>query len=275
MGSRVGVLGCGKMGGALAKAFVMGGGAEASDLFLFDRDQAVSNAIADAVGGTVTRTVEGLCESSDILVLAVKPQVFQQVVEPLPLDRLGVDTAVSVAAGIDLATLTGWLGGCHVIRTMPNRPALVRAGVTGLMAAPGTPVHVVEEVSRHFRAAGQVVLLDREELFDALTAVSGSGPAYVYRMVEALIDGGVSEGLSEESARTLAVSTVLGAGKLLAELGTSPRDERIAVSSPGGTTLAGLAAMDRGGFVESVRAAVAAAATRSRELGQPARETDE
>ena len=269
MGSRVGFLGCGKMGGALARAFVMGGGVDSTSLFLFDRDESASRAIVEAVGGRVTPTVESLCEASDILVLAVKPQVFQQVVEPLPLSRLGVETAVSVAAGIDLATLQGWLSTCHVIRTMPNRPALVRAGVTGLMAAQGTPERVVEEVSRLFRAAGEVVVLEREELFDALTAVSGSGPAYVYRMVEALIGAGVAEGLTEDSARTLAVSTVLGAGKLLAELGTSPSDERVAVSSPGGTTLAGLAAMDDAGFVESVHAAVAAAAARSRQLGKP------
>jgi pyrroline-5-carboxylate reductase len=151
---------------------------------------------------------------------------------------------------------------------MPNRPALVASGITGLMGDSLTEEVRMAEVESLFQAAGETVILDNEEQFDAVTGLSGSGPGFVFRMIEGLVEGGIREGLSREVSLKLAVLTVRGAGDLIHQLGTSPGTERKAVSSPNGTTVAGLAALDERGFVDSVIAAVQAAAARSRELGR-------
>ena len=256
------------MGSALAKAFVDAGAIQPDQIYLYDRYDEVAARVRAQVGGHLASDPAGLCRACDVVFLGVKPQDLPALMAELREAAVDVEAFVSIAAGVALSTLRDGLGaGPQLIRTMPNRPALVGAGVTGVMFEPGAPGELRARLIELFEAAGQVVLLEDEALFDAVTAVSGSGPAYVFRMVEALIEGARQEGLSAEQARALAVSTVHGAAMLLIESGTDPTDERVAVSSPGGTTLAGLAAMKQGGFFDSVVAAVNAAAHRSRELG--------
>lgn len=267
--ARVGFIGCGKMGGALAIAFVRGGVLAPDDLHLYDKISEAVSEVTSRVGGTVAKDIATLCRRSDIVLLAVKPQNMPAVLREVRAADADAATYVSIAAGVTLRTLRLGLGrGPHLIRTMPNRPAMVRAGVTGLLAAVGTPKKVEDEVIALFEAVGDVVSLEKEEHFDAVTGLSGSGPAFVYRMIEGLIEGGCQEGLNAEEARAFAVGTVQGAAALLKELGTSPAAERVAVSSPGGTTLAGLEVMKRNCFFETVVATVRAAANRSRELGK-------
>lgn len=262
----VGFIGCGKMGGALAKAFVASGALAPEDLVLFDKAEACVDDVVGATGGRRVDSARALCEAADIVFLSVKPQDFPAVLADV--GAIDVRTWVSIAAGVRLETLRQAVGSsAGVVRTMPNRPALVRAGVTGVMGDAHTDEARVAEVERLLQGAGGAVRLARESDFDGLTAVSGSGPAFVYLMVEALIAGGVAEGLDHDSARALALATTEGAARLLAELGTDPADERAAVSSKGGTTLAGLAVLAERGFADTVIAAVAAAAARSRELG--------
>ena len=269
MSSNVGFIGCGKMGGALAIAFVRAGVLSPDELHLFDKAAAAVSRVVKRVGGVVATDIGELCSRSDVVILAVKPQDMLATLETIQAAKKVAKAFVSIAAGVTLRTIGDVLGqGPHLIRTMPNRPAMVRAGVTGLMAAAGTPQPVVDMVVSLFKAAGEVVLVEREEDFDAVTALSGSGPAFVYRMIEGLIAGGREEGLSDTDARAFAVSTVKGAAALLLELGTSPAEERVAVSSPGGTTLAGLDVMESRGFFDTVVATVRAAASRSRELGR-------
>jgi pyrroline-5-carboxylate reductase len=187
-----------------------------------------------------------LCARSQIVFLAVKPQDLTGLLAGLG-EALGEpETFVSIAAGVEMATIRRAVGtGSNLVRAMPNRPALVGAGVTALMGDERTPAEPVDEVERLFRSAGETVRLTEEAQFDAVTALSGSGPAFVFSLIESLEAGGVACGLDPETAGALAVATVHGAARLLMELDTSPEAER-----------------------EAVVAAVSAAAARSAELGR-------
>lgn len=268
MSQTVGFIGCGKMGGALARAFVRGGVLAGGDLLLHDAYAAVAEELAEELGACAVASPLEVVRAADIVVLAVKPQQLPELMAELAESLHRPRIWVSVAAGVPLARLRDGLGEGHIVRTMPNRPALVAAGITALMGDAATSSEAVGEVERLFAAAGQTVRLEDEGLFDAVTALSGSGPAFVFRLIEALVEGGVSEGLPRETARALAVSTALGASRLLEALGTEAADERVAVSSPGGTTVAGLAVLEEQGFFDAVVGAIEAAARRSRELGK-------
>ncbi|MDE2344471.1 MAG: pyrroline-5-carboxylate reductase [Betaproteobacteria bacterium] len=201
------------------------------------------------------------------LVLAVKPQQLRQVLAELPPLSAEV-RVISVAAGIRTDSLSRWLRGhANIVRAMPNTPALVRQGVAGLYAMAG----VSEEDRLHaqslLRAVGSVVWVEKESDLDAVTAVSGSGPAYVFRFMEAMIKAAVSLGLDENSARLLVLDTVLGAAQLAKESPDSPETLRRKVTSPGGTTEAAIAVFEGAGLEPIVIEAVQAASRRSCELG--------
>jgi pyrroline-5-carboxylate reductase len=203
-------------------------------------------------------------------VLAVKPQDMAEVVKGLAgafAARRRV--AVSVAAGIRLANLADWLGGAPaVVRAMPNRPALIGAGVTAAIAAPGVGTQEREAAAAVLSAVGPLVWLEEESQIDAVTAVSGSGPAYFFLLIEAMEEAGVSLGLPRETARLLAVQTAFGAGRMAAESGELPARLREQVTSKGGTTAAALAVFESADFHGIVQRAVAAAARRSAELAR-------
>jgi pyrroline-5-carboxylate reductase len=201
-------------------------------------------------------------------VLAVKPQVMRAVCEALaPVAQAARPLVVSIAAGITSAQLERWLGGkIAVVRTMPNTPALLGAGVTGLFANAGVDAAGRERTESLLSAAGKTVWIDDEALMDAVTAVSGSGPAYVFLMAEAMQAAGEAEGLRAEDARTLALHTILGAARMLTE-GDEPAAElRRRVTSPGGTTQAAIERFECDGFRDIVARAIHAATVRGREL---------
>lgn len=205
--------------------------------------------------------------AADVVVLAVKPQQMKDVCAGLA-GRLGDGLVVSIAAGLRLADIGRWLGGhALLVRTMPNTPALVGAGVTGLCAAPGVTGVQRELANRILSAVGATVWIEDEGLMDAVTAVSGSGPAYVFHFIEGLIAAGEKLGLSSAQSRTLAIETVLGAA-LLARASEEPVSVlRERVTSKGGTTERALQSFAADGLLQVIERAVCAAEERGRELG--------
>jgi len=211
---------------------------------------------------------EDAAADSDIWVLAVKPQVARQVCESLaPLARVRRPVLVSIAAGITSAQLERWLGGnVAVVRAMPNTPALLGAGVTGLFANDRVDASQRELAVALLGAVGPTVWIGEEAQMDAVTAVSGSGPAYVFLLAEAMQAAGVAQGLPPDTARTLVNQTLLGAATMLTQLGEPADVLRTRVTSPGGTTQAAVETFEAGGFGALVDRAIAAATVRGREL---------
>ncbi|MFA9439995.1 pyrroline-5-carboxylate reductase [Uliginosibacterium sp. sgz301328] len=204
----------------------------------------------------------------DVLVLAVKPQQMQAALVPLA-GRMSRQTVVSIAAGTLLASVSKWLGGhTRIVRAMPNTPALIGQGVTGLFADPSVSADERAAVERIIGAVGTSVWVDAESLIDVVTAVSGSGPAYVFYFIEALQAAGEAQGLPAETARTLALRTFTGASALAAQSTEPCSVLRERVTSKGGTTEAALRSMGQDGLPALIGRAVAAATERGRELGR-------
>jgi pyrroline-5-carboxylate reductase len=202
------------------------------------------------------------------VVLAVKPQVVGPVLAEIAPVVTGRHLLISVAAGVATATIRTGLGkDARIVRVIPNTPALVLQGATAIARGPGLRPEDLKVAEDIFGAVGRVVVLDEGQL-DAATGVSGSGPAYVAIVVESLADGGVRMGLDRATAMTLAAQTVLGAATLLLETGMHPGSLKDMVASPGGTTIAGIAALEEGGVRAAFIRAVERATLRSRELGR-------
>ena len=209
------------------------------------------------------------CSDFDVIVLAVKPQIMGEVLKTIsPPDHA---LMISVAAGCPIALFENAFGDQQkIIRTMPNTPAAVGAGITAICGNPNCDAHDLELATRLLGAVGEVVVLDSEADMDAVTAVSGSGPAYVFHLIEAMTEAGIAEGLSPDVARQLAKATVAGAGRLVMETGEDPGVLRENVTSPNGTTFAALnVLMDtQSGLSQLMKKTINAAANRSRELGK-------
>lgn len=224
--------------------------------------------------GVRTTTDNGeAVRDADLVVLAVKPQDMAAAAGSIAAEVAARRRiVVSIAAGIRLVDLARWLGpGVPVVRTMPNRPALIGAGITAACAGEHVTVAERAAVEQVLSTAGPLVWLGDESLMDAVTAVSGSGPAYFFLLIEALEDAGTALGLPRDTARRLAVHTALGAGRMAAEGPDDPATLREQVTSKGGTTAAALAVLEADGLRGTVAAAVAAAARRSAELADESR----
>lgn len=201
-----------------------------------------------------------------VILLAVKPQVLSSVLDDVRAAWKG-QLVISIAAGVPVARISAQVpSGARIVRVMPNAPALVRAGMSAIAIGSGVSDEESRFVRRLFDSVGRVVLVD-ESLMDAVTGLSGSGPAYACVAIEALADGGVKMGLPRPIAERLAVQTVLGAARMVVETGVHPARLKDSVASPGGTTIAGLHELERGGMRAALIAAVEAATKRSRELG--------
>ena len=201
--------------------------------------------------------------AAEVVILAVKPQVLPEVVAKLTLnpDQL----LISLAAGITLGYLQKKFPGIPVIRTMPNNPALAQAGITALVAGEKVKKPGLELAKKLFEVVGEVVEVDEKHM-DAVTGLSGSGPAFIYLVIEAMIEAGVELGLDEPTASKLATQTVLGSAKTMISSQKSARELREMVTSPGGTTIEGLAELEKGQVKKAFRAAVVAAARKSKVL---------
>jgi pyrroline-5-carboxylate reductase len=264
---KVTFVGGGNMGAAIIGGLVARGFA-AGDITVIEPGAAARAALATRFGVAVRETPGKDLPAADALVLAVKPQQMREAVLPLlPLAEATV--VVTIAAGIRIADLSRWLGGHRaIVRAMPNTPALVHAGVTGLYAPPAVGEAGRRRAEELLGAVGQTVWLPNEGDLDAVTAVSGSGPAYVFYFIEALERAGRELGLAPEAARKLALGTFAGATKLAAERGEELAVLRAQVTSKGGTTERALGEMEKAALMAHFIAAVKAACSRSRELGE-------
>jgi len=222
--------------------------------------------LSERYGVRCCAAVDASVLACDALVLAVKPQQMRTAVAPLA-GCLTDHLVISIAAGLRLEALSGWLGGYRkLVRAMPNTPALIRAGITGLYASPALAADDRASAEAILAAVGGTVWLEDEAQMDAVTALSGSGPAYVFYLLEALIAAGEREGLAAATARQLAIETFVGAALLARQSEESLATLRERVTSKGGTTAAALAAFAEAGLAAAMQRGVAAAAHRSREL---------
>lgn len=257
-------------GGNMARALIGGllaKGHAATSLRVVEIDAAARAALVREFGVRAFERPAEALTGAECVLLAVKPQQLRAVAATLA-GQLGTATVVSIAAGIRSSDLTRWLGDhAHVVRAMPNTPALIHAGVSGLYATPGAGAEDRARAEALLGAVGRVVWLGEEALLDAVTAVSGSGPAYVFYLIEALEAAGRELGLDALQARALALGTFEGAAKLAAGAAESPAELRARVTSKGGTTEAALASLAHDQVAAALARAVRAAADRSRALG--------
>ncbi len=260
----VGTVGAGNMAEAILRGLLRAG-MKPDQLMASDPDPSRREHVARELGVRATESNAEVARVSELVVLAVKPAQVEAAVGDLPRD--GGPLYVSIVAGLTLASLRRQLGSrARIVRVMPNTPALIGSGISALANDTGLATEDVERASAVLEAVGRVVRVP-EACMDAVTGLSGSGPAYVYLFIEALTEAGVREGLSAAVARELAVETVLGAARLVRESGEHPALLREKVTSPGGTTIAGLSALEQGGLRATVLEAVRAATARSHELG--------
>lgn len=258
------------IGGGNMAAAIIGGlvasGTQPTDIEVVEIN-ADARAQLSARFGVVVHTDLSQARLHGLIVLAVKPQTLPDVAAALA-SRLAGQLVVSIAAGVRVADLARWLGGHdRIVRAMPNTPALVQAGITGLYASPGVGQDARSQAEAVLRAVGGVVWVADEPQLDAVTAVSGSGPAYVFYFIEALEAAGVAQGLAPETARQLALQTFFGAAKLALESGEEPGVLQRRVTSKGGTTERGIAALEAATVRGALGQAVEAASRRSAELG--------
>lgn len=256
-------------GGNMAIALIGGlkqRGFSTAALQVVDPVEAARSQLAARFGVRCSDHLDAAALHCDVLVLAVKPQQMQAALAPA-CGRLGEQLVVSIAAGLSLAAIGRWLGGyTRLIRAMPNTPALVGAGITGLFADPSVDRLGREAAEHILGAVGRTLWVDDEAHMDAVTAVSGSGPAYVFYFIEALQQAAIAQGLPAATARALAIATFAGAAQL-AVASSEPVDVlRERVTSKGGTTAAALAVFAEAGLAEGIAAGVAAATARGREL---------
>lgn len=263
--TRLVVVGGGRMGEALVAGLLTAGWADAADLAVVEKVAARRDDLARRFPGV---GVHAEVPPADGAVLAVKPGDVEAACRALSRNDADDLKILSIAAGVPLAALESWLPeGTPVVRAMPNTPAQVGAGASAIAGGRAAGSADLDWAESILAAVGVVVRLP-EHLLDAVTGLSGSGPAYVFLVAEALIEAGVLAGLPRDASATLAVQTVVGAGRLLAESGETPETLRAAVTSPGGTTAAGLRALEDRGVRAAFLAAVTAATDRSRELGR-------
>jgi len=264
----IGFLGAGKMATALAKGFVRAGLVKPDQIIASDVSEAASTAFAKEVGAKTTAFNLDVVKFAEVLILAVKPHQVSGVLAEIRAAFTEKHLLISIAAGVTLAKLEAGLGaGARVIRVMPNTPALVSASASAFAAGKSALPADSELVQKLLSSVG-VAFSVPETLLDAVTGLSGSGPAYVYLFIEGMSDGGVAAGLPRDMATKLAAQTVLGAAKMVLETGQHPGALKDMVTSPGGTTIEGLHELEKGKLRGTVMSAVRAATDKSKKLGQ-------
>ena len=258
-------------GGNMARSLIgglMSRGVAADTLRVAEPVTELRDSLARDFGVSVFDNANDAVAGAALWLLAVKPQVMRHVCGDLSaVAQSGKPLVVSIAAGITAAQLQRWLGGdTAIIRAMPNTPALLGAGVTGLYANAHVSPTGRDEAEGLLASAGKTVWIDDEALMDSVTAVSGSGPAYVFLLAEAMEAAAKAEGLDDVAARTLVLQTILGAARMLTESDKAPAELRKRVTSPNGTTQAAIETFQQGGFEELVTRAISAASERGRQL---------
>jgi len=259
-------------GGNMAQAIMGGlarGGFSSADIGVVEPLAEAQAKLAQEFGVKAQASAEALTALGDLIVMAVKPQQMREAATALRPRLLPQQVVLTIAAGIRLADLARWLGGhARLIRCMPNTPALIGAGVTAAYATPQVTAEETAQAARVLQTMGKLIWVKSEALLDPVTAVSGSGPAYVFYFIEALEQAAKELGLEADAARTLALETFLGAAKLAAGSADDPATLRAKVTSKGGTTEAALAVMQQDKLKEAFVRAVHQANARALELGE-------
>ncbi len=265
----IGFLGAGKMATALAKGFIRAGLVSPKTVIASDPLETARQAFSRETGAKITASNTEVADFASVLVLAVKPDYIAPALASIRERFTPKHLLISIAAGVPISWLEAGLGaGARVIRVMPNTPALVGASASAFAAGKAATAADAELAQKLLSSFG-VVFPVKESLLDAVTGLSGSGPAYAYLFIEALSDGGVASGLPREVATKLAAQTLLGSAKMVLETGLHPGVLKDMVASPGGTTIEGLHELEKGKFRATVMSAVRAATEKSRRLGQP------
>lgn len=268
-GKRIGFLGSGNMAEAIINGLIKSGHVKGTEISASDKNIERLNVIVEGYGIEGHNKNFEVARRSDVIIVAVKPQVIEPVLKGIA-DEMGPDKLIiSIAAGIKIKQISSYLKeGAKIVRVMPNTPALVLSGVSALCPGKGVSKEELELATAIFDAVGKTVTVEDEGLMDAVTGLSGSGPAFVYTFIEAMSDAGVKMGLPRETANTLATETVLGSAKVVSEMKMHTGELRDMVTSPGGTTIAGMGKLEEKGFRSAVISAVEAAVNKSKELGK-------
>ena len=266
-GQRLSCIGAGNMAEAIIAGLIQSGRVSPPNLIMSDIRPDRLHALKRTYGILVAENNSEAAAGSDIVLLAVEPQVLDGVLGEIAPSVQEDALVLSVAAGYPIARIGRHLPQTRrIVRTMPNTPSAIREGITALAYSPGISEEDVRTAKGIFESIGKVVEVE-EQVLDGVTAVSGSGPAYVYVMIEALADGGVKMGLPRETAELLATQTLIGAARMVLESGEKPGTLKDRVASPSGTTIEGLYELERGCFRGTIMAAVESATKRSTELG--------
>lgn len=261
------IFGAGAMGSALLKGFLDSGILSAKCTGVYDIDPGRQEALCKATGARSFASSVEAAQWADMVLVAVKPPAVLSLLHEIRDDVDG-GMVISIAAGVSVGAMEHQLAPkAQVVRVMPNTPAVVGTCASAISFGEWVKPEQKAFICRLFDSVGISVVVD-EKLMDAVTGLSGSGPAYVFTVIEALADGGVGVGLPRETAAKLAAETVMGAAKMVLETGEHPAKLRDQVTSPGGTTIAGLAELEKGGLRAALMSAVSAAARRSAELGK-------
>ncbi|XP_072985519.1 pyrroline-5-carboxylate reductase-like [Typha latifolia] len=263
---KLGFIGAGNMAESIGRGVVNSGVLQPASIRTAHR-RAERRVVFDSFGVKILESNAQVVEDSEIVVISVKPQVVKKVLLELKPILSEEKLLVSVAAGIKIKDLQEWSGQRRIIRVMPNTPSAVGQGASVMCVGEMATKKDEERVASLFRAIGKVWVAD-EKYFDAVTGLSGSGPAYIYLAIEAMADGGVAAGLPRDLALGLASQTVLGAAAMVKHTGKHPGQLKDEVTSPAGTTIAGIQELERGAFRSNLISAVVAATKRCRELSQ-------
>ncbi|PID40321.1 MAG: pyrroline-5-carboxylate reductase [Proteobacteria bacterium] len=266
---KIGMIGTGNMGQALIDGLIGSGAAQACNIICSDASERQLEIIREKFDIQTTTDNIAVVNAAEIIIYAIKPQIMSAVLKETA-DHLDMNKLViSIAAGVPMAAIESLLNkDLRLIRVMPNVAVAVKEGATAVAAGGQATQEDIQLAMAIFDSVGKSIFLKENDLMDAITGLSGSGPAYIFMIVDALADGGVKMGLSRKDARILASQTILGAAKLLLETQSHPGELKDAVTSPGGTTIAGLHTLEKGGLRTALIDAVETATNRSRELGE-------
>ncbi|MPZ78430.1 MAG: pyrroline-5-carboxylate reductase [Deltaproteobacteria bacterium] len=265
---KIGVVGAGKIGSAIVRGVIRAGLVSSDQVMASDVSDILRQSLSDELGIKVTADNGEICDFADVAILAVKPQILDSIVKEMAKSLGNVNLLISVAAGVPLSRIEANLPrGARVVRVMPNISCVVGAGAAGYAAGSHATAQDLEIVGSILNSFG-IGLPVEEKYLDAVTGLSGSGPAYVFLFIEALADGGVQVGLSRDVALKLALHTVYGSARMALESSKHLGELKDEVTSPGGTTIAGLYALEQKGFKGAVMDAIVSATKRSQELGK-------
>lgn len=268
MGIKIGFIGTGNMGASILKGIIRSGFARPEDIYVFDADKGRMEALAEETGVAACCDNAELVRMSDYIILAVKPAVVPQVLSEVKGSFTDAKVLVSIAAGISIDMLKKHADrSIKIVRTMPNLPLMAGEGMTVISFGENISEEEKKVVKDLFRGSGEAEELD-EKLMNAVIALTGSSPAYIFMMIEAMADGAVQQGIPRKTAYRLAAQTVLGSAKMVLETGLHPAELKDQVCSPGGTTIEAVEALEKHGFRNAVMSAMKACTARALEIGR-------